>query len=86
MTVYDPQAVSNARALHPELDYGVNLMDTVAGADLVMLLTEWAAFRTMDPATIGSAVAARNIVDGRMVLDPAQWRAAGWTYRGLGRP
>jgi UDPglucose 6-dehydrogenase len=86
VTVYDPQAVENARALHPELDYGTDLMDTVTGADLVMLLTEWSAFRTMDPATIGGAVAARNIVDGRMVLDPAQWRAAGWTYRGLGRP
>jgi UDPglucose 6-dehydrogenase len=28
----------------------------------------------------------RNIVDGRNVLDPVQWRAAGWHYRALGRP
>jgi len=26
------------------------------------------------------------IIDGRNVLDPAQWRAAGWTYHGMGRP
>ena len=86
VTVYDPQAMDNARALHPELDFGTSLATTVDGADLVMLLTEWPEFRAMDPVEIGARVRARNIVDGRMVIDPAQWRAAGWTYRGLGRP
>ncbi len=51
-----------------------------------MLLTEWSIFRAMDPDTIGARVAQRNLVDGRNVLDPAQWRAAGWHYRALGRP
>jgi UDPglucose 6-dehydrogenase len=86
VTVYDPQAMDNARALHPELDFGSSLEATVAGADLVMLLTEWQEFRSMDPVEIGRLVRSRNIVDGRMVIDPVQWRAAGWTYRGLGRP
>lgn len=86
VTVYDPQAMDNARALHPELDFGASLTATVEGADLVMLLTEWPQFRTMDPVGIGAIVRARNIVDGRMVIDPIRWRAAGWTYRGLGRP
>ena len=86
VTVYDPQAVENARALHPELDYGASLADTVDGVDLVMLLTEWNEFRHMDPAGIGALVRSRNIVDGRMVIDPIAWRAAGWVYRGLGRP
>jgi UDPglucose 6-dehydrogenase len=52
----------------------------------VMLLTEWEEFRSMSPDTIGGLVAKRNLVDGRNVLDPAQWRAAGWHYRALGRP
>jgi UDPglucose 6-dehydrogenase len=86
VTVYDPQAMDNARALHPELDFGPSLDATVDGAALVMLLTEWPEFRNMDPAEIGTRVRARNIVDGRMVIDPVAWRAAGWTYRGLGRP
>ncbi len=86
VTVYDPQAMDNARALHPELDFGTSLADTIAGADLVMLLTEWPEFRAMDPVEIGTHVRSRNIVDGRMVIDPVEWRAAGWTYRGLGRP
>ena len=43
-------------------------------------------FRAMDPASLGEIVSERKIVDGRNVLDPAQWRAAGWIYRALGRP
>jgi UDPglucose 6-dehydrogenase len=40
----------------------------------------------MQPEAIGQLVSRRNLVDGRNVLDPAQWRAAGWRYRALGRP
>ena len=40
----------------------------------------------MQPQAVGDLVAQRNVVDGRNVLDPAQWRDAGWRYRALGRP
>ena len=86
VVVYDPHAMDNARRLHPELDYAVSLDAALDGADLVLLLTEWAEFRAMDPAAIGGIVRQRNIVDGRNVLDPVVWRAAGWHYRALGRP
>ncbi|MCU1657797.1 MAG: UDP-glucose 6-dehydrogenase, partial [Pseudonocardiales bacterium] len=46
----------------------------------------WDEFKTMEPETIGTLVGHRNIVDGRNVLDPVAWRAAGWHYRALGRP
>jgi UDPglucose 6-dehydrogenase len=49
-------------------------------------LTEWHEFREMDPAVLSEVVAARRIVDGRNALDRERWRAAGWTYRALGRP
>ena len=51
-----------------------------------MLLTEWQEFRSMDAEAIGKLVASKNLVDGRNVLDPVAWRAAGWHYRALGRP
>ncbi|HST50114.1 UDP-glucose dehydrogenase family protein [Jatrophihabitans sp.] len=84
--IYDPEANASAQRLHPELVYAGSLEEAVDQADLVMLLTEWSIFRAMDPDTIGARVAQRNLVDGRNVLDPAQWRAAGWAYRALGRP
>jgi UDPglucose 6-dehydrogenase len=84
--VYDPEANGSAQRLHPELFYAASLEEAVEQADLVMLLTEWSIFQAMDPDTIGARVAQRNLVDGRNVLDPKQWRAAGWAYRALGRP
>jgi UDPglucose 6-dehydrogenase len=84
--LYDPEANANAQRLHPELTYADSLNEAVSGADLVMLLTEWQEFRSMDPEVIGSKVRKRNVVDARNVLDPVEWRGAGWIYRSLGRP
>lgn len=86
VTVYDPQAMRNARRAQPTLEYGESAMSAVQDAHAVLLLTEWAEFRDMNPATVAEAVAERNIVDGRNALDPELWRAAGWNYRALGRP
>lgn len=86
VTVYDPAALDNARRAHPELCYGTSAMDAAHGADVVVLLTEWAEFRQIDPVALGQVVHQRNLVDGRHALVPEAWRAAGWTYRALGRP
>ena len=84
--VYDPQAMANARARFPVLEYAADIETACAGADLVLHLTEWSQFRAIDPVVLGELVAQRKILDGRNVLDAERWRAAGWTYRALGRP
>jgi UDPglucose 6-dehydrogenase len=86
VTVFDPAAMDNARRTYPQLSYGESAFDVARGADVVVLLTEWAEFREIDPRAMGEIVAQRRIVDGRHALDPAQWRGAGWEYRALGRP
>ena len=86
VTVYDPAAMDNARTMHPELAYAENAVDAARDADVVLHLTEWLEFREMDPSALSEVVRERRIVDGRNALDPARWRAAGWTYRALGRP
>jgi UDPglucose 6-dehydrogenase len=86
VTVYDPAAMDRAQQIHPELEYASSMLDAAAGADLLLLLTEWREFTDTDPGVLGQAVAQRNIVDGRNVLDADRWRAAGWRYRALGRP
>ena len=85
VTVYDPAAMANARRSYPDLRYAESAHAAVTDADLVLHLTEWQEFRETDPAALGSAVRQRRIVDGRNALDPGVWRAAGWTYRALGR-
>ena len=84
--VYDPKAMANARALFPTLDYRGSALDAAKGANVLLHLTEWREFRDMDPDDLADIVTDRRIVDGRNALDPVRWRAAGWTYRALGRP
>lgn len=86
VTVYDPQAMPNARRAQPSLEYGESALSAARDAHVVLLLTEWAEFRDMEPSALAEVVAERNIVDGRNALDPELWRAAGWNYRALGRP
>ena len=86
VTVYDPEANENAHRAYPDLDYVDTLDEAVAGAEVVVLLTEWEEFRDMDPAVVGKLVAKRQVVDGRHALDADQYRQAGWEYRALGRP
>jgi UDPglucose 6-dehydrogenase len=86
VTVYDPQALDNARRAQPTLNFGASTLDAARGAHVMLLLTEWSEFREMDPDTLGAVVAEKNIVDGRNALDPEVWRTAGWNYRALGRP
>ncbi len=85
VTAYDPAAMENARRAHPELDYADSVIGVATDADVLLLLTEWPELQQADPEIIGKAVAHRRIADGRHALDPALWRAAGWTYRAPGR-
>jgi UDPglucose 6-dehydrogenase len=86
VVVTDPQAVENAQRKWPDLHYAATADEAATGADLVLLLTEWDQYRSLDPVAFGAVVAQRRMLDGRNALDPAAWRAAGWTYRALGRP
>jgi UDPglucose 6-dehydrogenase len=86
VTVTDPQAIENARAKWPDIKFAESALEAAEGADVVLLATEWAEYRDLDPVVLGAVVAHRRILDGRNVLDPVRWRAAGWTYRALGRP
>jgi UDPglucose 6-dehydrogenase len=86
VTVTDPKALGNASLRFPELQYDPNLENALVGADALLLLTEWREYRDLDPHSAGPVVAVRRILDGRNILDAEKWRAAGWQYRGLGRP
>lgn len=82
----DPQAIEMARARHPQLEYSASIEDTLTNANVVVLVTEWPGFRSIDPVWAATLVKTPTIIDGRNTLDAEAWRAAGWTYIGLGRP
>ncbi len=84
--VYDPKGMENAAKVYPPLTYADSAEAAIADAELVVHLTEWQEFKDLDPAVLVETVGTPTIIDGRNALDPVAWRAAGWTYIGLGRP
>jgi UDPglucose 6-dehydrogenase len=86
VSVYDPEAMQNARQLFPTLQYASDVESACAGADVAMILTEWKQFVSLEPKDLSTAVRQRTVIDGRNCLDPRVWREAGWTYRGIGKP
>ena len=85
VVVYDPAATDSARRACPELHYVDSVEAACQGADAVLVLTEWDEFTGIDPVALASVVARPCVLDGRLVLDPDKWRAAGWDFHALGR-
>ncbi len=82
---YDPIAEAQARELMAELDYAASGMDAVAGADAVVLVTEWPEFIDLDWKEVAQAMRGTLVIDGRNALDGDAVRGAGLLYEGIGR-
>ena len=54
-------------------------------ADAILIATEWPEFALLNPSVIGNVVRSKNMIDARNILDAELWRAAGFTYQGVGR-
>lgn len=87
VTITDPAAIENSRRAHPQLNYVEDRDEALRGADAVIVVTEWDEYRRqLSPEHAASLVTGQIVIDGRNCLDAAAWRAAGWTYYGMGRP
>ena len=85
VTVHDPVALSALGDKHEELIREQDLTLAAQNQDLVILGTEWAEYRAINPAEFGELVSNKLIIDGRNVLDVEAWQAAGWRLIALGR-
>jgi UDPglucose 6-dehydrogenase len=86
IAVFDPVAMEQARPHLPDgLRYATDAMDALAGADVLVLVTEWNEFRALAPDRLAAAMTGRVIMDMRNVFDPIAMRAAGFDYHGIGR-
>ena len=82
---YDPVAQAAATTMMPGVTMMNSAIEAVAGADAIVLVTEWAEFAELDWARIAKATEGRLVIDGRNFIDAAAARAAGFTYEGIGR-
>src|SRR5689334_9905906 len=76
---YDPVAEGEARKLIRGVSFTESAMDAVAGADAVVLVTEWPEFAELDLGEVAAAMRGNLLVDGRNFLDPDAASAAGLT-------
>jgi UDPglucose 6-dehydrogenase len=86
VVAYDPEGMQAAAAMMPGVEMVEHTYDAVEGADAVVLVTEWDAFRALDFNRVKRLAKSSVIVDLRNVYDPAELRAAGFEYSSVGRP
>ena len=87
VTVYDPEAMENVRAIHGDrLSYAAGPMEALDGADCLAIVTEWGDFRRPDFDEMARRMRAPTIFDGRNLYPPAEMRARGFAYHSIGRP
>jgi UDPglucose 6-dehydrogenase len=84
VTIYDPQAISQAQQAAPQLAYAPSALGAAEGAHLIVIATGWPEFAAIDPHAAANAVATPTILDTRGAITGPQWSAAGWTVHGLG--
>ncbi|MDZ4843272.1 MAG: UDP-glucose/GDP-mannose dehydrogenase family protein [Hyphomicrobium aestuarii] len=82
---YDPQGEKHGKPMLPGIVWCQDAADAAAGADVLVILTEWNEFRALDLARMKATMRGAVIVDLRNALDPAPARASGFTYHGIGR-
>ncbi|HEY3350989.1 MAG TPA: UDP-glucose/GDP-mannose dehydrogenase family protein [Thermoanaerobaculia bacterium] len=85
VVAYDPAAMENARKEMPKLKLAEDQYACIAGADILVLATDWNQFRKLDLPRIERTMKAKNFVDLRNLYEPKEMKKAGWNYVGLGR-
>ena len=83
---YDPAAMARARQLHPTLVCCDDAYAAAAGADVLVLMTEWNELRNMDLPRIHAALGAPRLLDCRNIYDPREMAQLGFEYVSVGRP
>jgi UDPglucose 6-dehydrogenase len=84
---HDPEGEAEAKKLLPSgITYCAGPYEAVSGADAVVLLTEWNAYRALDLDRLKQLMAGRVFCDLRNVYDPVVMQKAGFNYVCVGRP
>lgn len=85
ITAFDPAARHIAEKVLPKIHYAAQPLEAVDGADLLVIMTEWHEFRSIDLKEVKKRMKNPHILDGRNIYEPAEMRALGFTYQGIGR-
>jgi UDPglucose 6-dehydrogenase len=83
---YDPEGMEQARRYLDNVEYAEDPYACAAGADALVIVTEWDAFRALDLERIRDAMRQPVLVDLRNIYPPEEVARHGFTYASVGRP
>jgi UDPglucose 6-dehydrogenase len=83
---YDPEGVEQARPLLHDVEFAESAYAAADGADALVIVTEWDAFRALDLRRIKGLLKTPLLVDLRNIYPPADAEKAGLTLVGVGKP
>ena len=86
ITAYDPIGMEQAKLHLANVDFASDAYACANGADVLVIVTEWDAFRALDLDRIKATLTQPIIVDLRNIYRPADIRAKGFKYISVGRP
>ena len=83
---YDPKAMENAALLvGDKISYAADMYEAARAADVLVILTEWEDFRSLDLSRLKGMMRHARIVDLRDIFDPQEAHNAGFEYTCIGR-
>lgn len=83
---FDPEAMDNTKAIFGnKITYCEDQYQTLAGADALLIVTEWPVFRTPDFDVIKNSLSTPAIFDGRNLYDTNHMKELGFDYFSIGR-
>jgi len=86
VAAYDPEAMEEAKRIFGgRIQLSANNYGCIEGADALLLVTEWQAFRNPNFERMKSTMRHPVVFDGRNIYDPVQLRQHGFTYYSVGR-
>ena len=81
---FDPIGMEQARKLVSGVEFANDPYECAAGADALVIVTEWDAFRALDLKRLGETLKSRVLVDLRNIYRPEEVRRLGFEYAGVG--
>jgi UDPglucose 6-dehydrogenase len=82
---YDPEGMTEAKNLLPDITYCDDAYQTMEGADALVLITEWNEFRALDLARVRGLLRTPLVIDLRNIYPPREMAEAGLSYVSVGR-
>ena len=82
---YDPEGMKAAAEMVSGIDFARSAYDAATGADALVIVTEWSAFRSLDFAHLKTVMAAPILVDLRNIYRRAEIESHGFVYASVGR-